>query len=152
MAETTANAVADFFLSFCQEHGDCLTNLRLQKLVYYAQAWHLALYNAPLFDEKFQAWVHGPVVPSLYQRFKRYGWQPITAAVSEPNISGHVREHLEEVFNVYGRYSAWDLERMTHSEEPWTAAREGLDLDENCEREISDDLMLEYYRRLAERG
>ena len=52
-------------------------NLKLQKLVYYAQAWHLALRDVPLFEEDFEAWVHGPVIPALYQEYKKFGWRPI---------------------------------------------------------------------------
>ena len=64
----TAAQVADYFLSLVDEDaGDSMTNLRLQKLLFYAQAWHLALTNRPLFEEDFEAWVHGPVIPSFYR-------------------------------------------------------------------------------------
>lgn len=66
------NSVSDYLLVENRERGENLTNLKLQKLLYYAQAWHLALRNAPLFDEDFQAWVHGPVLPSQYLRFRSF--------------------------------------------------------------------------------
>ena len=59
--------VANYFLSLCDEDaGDLISNLKLQKLVYYAQGFHLAISGEPLFDEKIMAWEHGPVIPQLY--------------------------------------------------------------------------------------
>jgi len=147
--KTSANDVANFFLHFCHQHGDLLTNLKLQKLVFYAQAWHLALKNKPLFADPIQAWVHGPVVPSLYQRFRPYRWEPIPENPEMPKITPEVQKHLEEVFTVYGKYSAWDLERMTHQESPWQKARNGLDLDEEGRNAIEPMDMGAFYRKLA---
>lgn len=147
----TANHVADYFLTFCRQHGDVLTNLKLQKLVYYAQAWHLALKDEPLFHEKIEAWVHGPVVPPLYGRFKKFGWEPITVGVASPAFKNGTAKFLEEVFSVYGGYSAWDLERMTHQEAPWQKARKGLAPDQEGHNVICDDDMRDYYRKLAKK-
>jgi uncharacterized phage-associated protein len=116
MKSVTANQVADFFLCFAQEHGDVLSPLKLQKLIYYAQAWHLALKSSPLFEERIEAWIHGPVVRSVYSRFKNYRWKAIDKKINYPDISQRIASFLEEVSSVYGRYSAWDLERMTHQE------------------------------------
>jgi len=149
MGVTTANNVADYFLDFCHQHGDVLTNLKLQKLVYYAQAWHVALKNKALFDERIEAWVHGPVVPPLYRRFKAYGWQPIAHKPQVPALAPDTEKHLVEVFSVYGQYTAWDLERMTHQEEPWKVARQGLEPDEEGHHEISQETMRHFYRKLA---
>ena len=74
---TIANMVADFLLCESRDRGENLTNLKLQKLLYYAQAWYLALYNVALFEEDFQAWVHGPVLYSQYCRFCDWKWRPI---------------------------------------------------------------------------
>lgn len=149
MGTITANHVSDFFLAFCHKHGDVLTNLKLQKLVYYAQAWHLALKDTPLFPERIEAWVHGPVVPALYVRFKKYGWEPITAQVSTPAFNNGTAKLLEEVFSVYGGYSAWDLERMTHQEYPWRKARAGISPDEESHNVINHEDMRKFYRKLA---
>ena len=145
----TADEVADYFLHFCRQHGDVLTNLKLQKLVYYAQAWHLALKQKPLFPESIEAWVHGPVVPPLYGRFKQFGWNPITLEPDCPNFTNGTGKHLEEVFSVYGHYSAWDLERMTHQEDPWREARKGLSPDEEGHQVIAHADMRDFYRKLA---
>jgi len=152
MDETSANEIADYFLNFCHEHRDVLTNLRLQKLVYYAQAWYLALHGKPLFADRIEAWVHGPVVPSLYQRFKQYGWSPITENPKAPSLDKSVANHLDEVFSEFGKFSAWDLERMTHQEEPWLNARTGLAIDEEGHNIISPDAMWSFYRKLVAVG
>lgn len=149
MALTTAKAVADFFLNFVHEHGDVLTNLKLQKLVYYAQAWHLALKDKPLFEDEIQAWAHGPVVPSLYGRFKKFRWETIAIQPPAPDFTKAVRGHLIEVFSVYGNYSAWDLERMTHQEMPWQKARKGLAPDDEGKQPISHKDMHDFYLKLA---
>lgn len=62
--------VADYFIWLANDSGSFISNLKLQKLVYYAQAWYLAIYGQSLFDEDFEAWVHGPIIPSLYQKYK----------------------------------------------------------------------------------
>ncbi len=143
----TANTVADFFIWFAHQHGDCLTNKKLQKLVYYAQAWHLALHDQPLFNEPFEAWVFGPVQPTLYQRFKHYRWNPIDEQLLKPDLPPKVEKHLKDVFEAYGRFSAWDLERMVHEEDPWKNARKGLAADVSCNRELSQKDMQDFYKQ-----
>ena len=152
MAEITANQIADYFLNFCHEHGDVLTNLKLQKLVYYAQAWYLALNDKPLFGDRVEAWVHGPVIPPLYRRFRKHGWKPITEKPRVRKIAGAIEKHLVQVFSVYGHYSAWDLERMTHQEEPWIAARKGLEPDDEGHGEIAREHMRDFYGELAKQA
>ena len=145
MAETTANAVADYIIRFYHEHGDLITNLKLQKLVYYAQAWYLSLYEKPLFNEEFQAWISGPVQAELYARFKTYQWNPI----SEHNktvLPEHIEEHLQEIIQVYGKYEAYYLERMTHAEEPWIKARAGIPPDQSSNALISKQDMQNFYQ------
>ena len=145
----SADAVADYFLWFCDEHGDLLSNLKLQKLVYYAQAWFLGLHGKQLFPDKIEAWVHGPVVPELYRRFRTYKWNPITERVRCPELPKEVKEHLNDVFDAYGRFSAWEIERITHSEQPWIEARQGLSPDQNGSNQIRPQSMREFYRRIS---
>ena len=69
-----ASNVAEYFLSLTEpEAGDIMSNLKLQKLVYYAQGYHLALFNKEFFSDEIEAWEHGPVVPQLYHCYKQYG-------------------------------------------------------------------------------
>lgn len=146
MSSITAHHVADYLLAFAREHGDCLTNLKLQKLLYYSQAWYLALYGKPIFDDAFEAWVHGPVVRSVYRRFNRYRFNPITGSVDKPDLPRRVRSLIEEVFSKYGCFTGWDLERLTHEEVPWLAARDGLPPEAISSAEIDIGVMKSYYK------
>jgi uncharacterized phage-associated protein len=100
---------------------DLISNLKLQKLVYYGQGFHLALYDTELFPEEIEAWTHGPVVPELYAAYQNYG----SNAISIPNdmdfriYDPQSRELLDEVYQVYGQFSAWKLRNMTRDEQPW---------------------------------
>src|SRR5947209_7323023 len=73
----TANTVANYFLALAQDCEELITNLKLNKLVYYTQAWHLALHYQPMFGDKVEAWVHGPVIPTVYDIYKQFRWAPI---------------------------------------------------------------------------
>jgi len=139
---------ADFLLIECRERGDVLTNLKLQKLLYYAQAWHLALQNEPLFFEDFQAWVHGPVLPSQYQRFKKFEWRPILEEnISSPKIKNEkTQAHLVEIVNIFGVETASALELMTHNEKPWKQARKDLPVDQHSTAIISKESMRLFYQ------
>jgi uncharacterized phage-associated protein len=136
-AVTTANKTADYLLENTSQHGDYLTNLKLQKLLYYSQGWHLALFNKPLFDDPIEAWIHGPAIPSVYRRFKRYTFLPITAKVEHTTLPKKTAELIDEVAQKYGRFTAWDLEIMTHRETPWLLARRGCHPDENSSKPLN---------------
>lgn len=154
MAKATAYDVASFLVRFRTEHGDTITNLHLQKYLYYAQGWFLAFSGGePLFDERLEAWVHGPAQPGVYGRFKHYRWNPITEAIDPPALGSDVETHLEEVLNAYGHFSAWDLERMSHVEAPWIEARAGLADDAPSSNVISHESMRRYFvGRLEKHG
>jgi len=138
--------VANFFIYLANETGSFVSNLKLQKLVYYAQAWYLALYDDSLFPEDFQAWVHGPVIPALYAKYKSYQWRPISEEVEKPVFNQNVEEFLNEVAEAYFSSDAYELERMTHIEDPWLQARGCLPMDAACNTTISKKSMKEYYR------
>jgi uncharacterized phage-associated protein len=145
------NDVADYILLVADASGEPVTNLKLQKLVYYAQAWSLALRDTLLFDEKIKAWVHGPVVPQLYHRFKDYGVNLIPKNGDRiPELTAGEQSLLDDVLDVYLGFSSWDLERLTHEEEPWIEARRGLSPDEPSDREISPATMTTFYRKRSE--
>ena len=121
----TALDVANYFLNLAdngEESGELLSNLKTQKLVYYAQGFSLAILDEPLFEDSIEAWTHGPVVPNLYQEFKGYGSGPIPAPEdfdASEHFSGEQIELLNEVMDVYGQFSAWKLRNLTHEESPW---------------------------------
>lgn len=146
---TTANVVADYLLFESRARGEALTNLKLQKLLYYAQAWYLALHDRPLFNDDFEAWVHGPVLRSQYFRFKpEPGWAPITDSVDEPEISFKIKKFLDQILDVFGSESAIALEMMTHRERPWLEARAGLAPDHPSTARISRETMRDFYRSM----
>jgi uncharacterized phage-associated protein len=117
--------VAKYFLSLADEDaGDLISNLQLQKLVYYAQGLHLALYDTQLFPEEIEAWTHGPAIPELYHTYREYGSNaiPIPHDVDFQIYDKQTRELLDEIYQVYGQFSAWKLRNMTHDEPPWSNA------------------------------
>ncbi len=140
-----AATISDFFIASLHGCGDPLSNLKLQKLLYYAQAWHLAIFDTPLFDEKIEAWVHGPVVVSEYRRFKGWAWQPIMDNPTIPTLDESTEAHLQEVLDAYGSKNAYELEQLTHSEAPWKDARKGIPEDEPSNEVISHDEMKKFY-------
>jgi uncharacterized phage-associated protein len=122
----TSQEVADYFLSKAaseEEGADLISNLKLQKLLYYAQGIHIALQDTPLFEEDIQAWQHGPVVPSIYQQYKGHGGNslpiPAPGTIDFTRYTPEERETLDEVYNGYGQFSAWRLREMTHNEGSW---------------------------------
>jgi uncharacterized phage-associated protein len=143
-----ASQVARYFLAKVDEDvGDGISNLKLQKLVYYAQAYHLALYGEPLFREQVEAWEHGPVVPELYRQYKAYGSGniPAPADFDPAEYDERTTDLLDEVFEVFGQYSAWKLRQLTHQERPWVEA-----YDESArDRVISHPVMREFYREFV---
>jgi uncharacterized phage-associated protein len=140
-----------------REAGDSITHLKLQKLVYYAQAWSLALRGRPLFAEEMQAWPQGPVAVSVYRAYAGYGREAIPAPADVPALAPEDAELVEGVLETYGDCSAKHLEAMTHSEDPWLTARGMLPDDARSSAVIAEDRMAAYYRtvfdeaRLAER-
>lgn len=136
--------IANYFIWIANETGSFISNLKLQKLVYYAQAWHIALHNNPLFEEDFEAWVHGPVIPSLYQKYKSFGWQPISEDVT-PELPSDIFQFLNEVAEEYFACDAYELEQMTHAEDPWNLARGQLSPDEPSTKVIKKEWMKEFY-------
>jgi uncharacterized phage-associated protein len=121
-----------FLLQTDEEAGDTISNLKLQKLVYYAQGFHLAMHGTPLFNDQIQAWTHGPVTPALYHAYKECGSDAI-AKPTEFDASGLTTEEtelLDEVYSVYGQFSGWKLRNLTHEEAPWQDAyKEGANTE-----------------------
>ncbi len=152
MGEITANTISDFFINHVHKYGDLITNLKLQKLLYYSQGWYLAIYDEVLFPEKFEAWVHGPVIPDIYQRFKKHRWNPIDEDIKEKdiNLPEKVKQHLIEVFEVFGSETAWELERMTHRESPWINARVRLSPTEDGYIKIKETDMKDHFASLMD--
>ncbi|OEH86033.1 hypothetical protein BHU72_14470 [Desulfuribacillus stibiiarsenatis] len=128
-----------------------ITHLKLQKLLYYAQAWHLAIFDGrPLFDEDFEAWVHGPVNREIYEVYKGYGYNilPVCSSEISLNITEEQKKLLEEVWISYGSFTGKYLETLSHQERPWLEARGGIKANETSTNVISKDKITDYYKLL----
>lgn len=128
-----ADFIADYFRACTDpDAGDTLSNLKLQKLCYYAAGIIAAVRTdnpTPLFEDRIEAWLHGPVVPSQYRRFAQYGSDAI-AEIEDFNfdaIEPADASILNDVHSFYGQYSAWKLRNMTHEEAPWINAYARVD-------------------------
>jgi uncharacterized phage-associated protein len=122
--------VARYFIIRAYEDGieAEMTNMKVQKLLYYAQSLHLALYNEPLFAEEIQAWRYGPVCPPAYNFYSEFEAKqlPIPDKESLLQLPREKKELLEEIWEYFGGYHAYGLSDMTHGEFPWKKARKGL--------------------------
>ena len=127
MAKYSAKEIAIWFLRENRimkddYDADSISNLKLQKLLYYAQGCYLAITNEPLFDEDLLAWKHGPVVNEVYQVYKKYGSEGIPDNQLESvNIDPQTTGILKQVYSSFGQYSAWGLRNMAHEEMPWNS-------------------------------
>ena len=147
---TTASAIARYIINSFQEAGDPVSNLKLQKLLYYVQGWHLALLDEPAFPERLEAWIHGPVQPGVYGEYKRYRWNPIGEPVEAPELDGDLTALVQEVLTVYGTDSAYELEVRTHREDPWREARGNLPRDCESSAVITQESMQRFFKKFAE--
>lgn len=102
--------------------GDKLTNLKLQKLLYYQQGYHLAAFGTPLFDEDVEAWMYGPVVPLVYDAFSKYGSSVLTSKEEPIHLTDEEEDLFNQVYDTYIDYSAIGLMKLTHRETPWLSA------------------------------
>lgn len=136
------------------EAGVRLNLLKLQKLLYYVQAWHLAFYDKPLFAGQFQAWIHGPVNRELYDRYSstkilysEVAEQDIHPTFDLNRLSQQERIHIDTVLEVYAKCTGSQLEEMTRSEDPWIEARQGYEPNQRCEVYIREETIRNYYTR-----
>lgn len=148
MTTYSANLIADFFLS-----KGSVSPKKLQKLVYYAYSWAMVLLTeegqeepVKIFEEPIEAWVHGPVVASLYEEYRSYGYHDIEKKESfDYDLDEDLADVLEQVWGIYGGFSGNQLENLTHNEEPWIEARGGLGPLDSSRSQISDATILNYY-------
>lgn len=146
----TSLAVANKFLELARESGYSLTNMQLQKLVFFAHGYHLALEDTPLYSEETKAWQFGPVIPNLYKHLQKYG----RSEVSEPiPTDGEVSDEeqinvIGAVWDAYKGYDAWRLSDISHREgSPWEKVWSSAQF-----AEIDNDNVKQYYRKLLDRA
>lgn len=147
--------VISFFLSKAP-----LSPKKLQKLLYYAYAWTLALLNENaddlrfhLFSDRIEAWIHGPVISEVYGKYRDYGWLniPQIEFFDDSIFSEDVRDILNQVWSVYGGFSGNELEAISHKETPWISARHGIPAYESSNNPILDKDMFIFYNEQANR-
>lgn len=127
-------SIANFMIDLAQSEGQALDPMKLQKLVYYAHGWYAGYSGQPLINEQVEAWPYGPVIPSLYYEFKRFGSGAICGKATEfvdgrpqevphPN-DPNLRTFLQNIWKSYSRYTGVALSEMTHAQgSPWDLAR-----------------------------
>jgi uncharacterized phage-associated protein len=157
-----SRAVANYFLDVAEASGRKLDPMQIQKLVYFAHGWNLAITGEALIDDTVEAWQYGPVIPTLYHEFKHFGRGPITRRAStlrtldhnklvyiEPTIdSGEntkgTRDILDLIWNVYGDLSGIQLSNLTHGPDtPWKITWERAQGRKNVD--IPDDLIRQHF-------
>lgn len=125
-----------------------MTAMKLQKLVYYCQAWSLVWDEHPLFSERIEAWANGPIVPELY-KVHRGQFEITTWEHGDPSkLKDYQKETIQSVIKFYGDKTGQWLSDLTHQELPWKNARQGLAPGERGETEITIDTIAEYYGSL----
>lgn len=135
MCKYSAFDIANWFLLHNEERtengADGISNLKLQKLLYYAQGASLALNGRALFNEAIYAWKHGPVVPDVYYKFSKYGADsiPVSEGSEAVDMSFDDVDLLEQVYDIFGQFSAWKLRDLTHRETPWQTTEQSAIID-----------------------
>lgn len=124
MKRHTATYIANFYIDMARyDENETITNLRVNKLLYYAQAWSLVQNKEPLFDDDFEAWDYGPVVPSVYQKYRCFKKDNIDVLDSDYSVDGLSENDLRVLlasYNYFNQFSTTSLVNATHEKDsPW---------------------------------
>ena len=151
--------IANYFVNKSLSTGKNITPLQLVKLVYLAHGWHLGLTEEPLLVESVEAWRYGPVVPSVYHGFKKYGTDKITSLLisDEQNLipnfdeTSFLRELLDKTWEIYSDYTGLELSALTHEEgTPWDTVWNKEGGSHRKSASIPNNIIKEYYKKKAE--
>jgi uncharacterized phage-associated protein len=160
-----AKAIANYFLDLAQEKKTSLTPMKLQKLIFFAHGWNLALHDEPLIVDPVEAWQFGPVVPSVYHEFKHARSGAISGKATEfdlenfelveptlPSEDMRTPQLLRQVWEAYGKLSAVQLSNLTHlPDTPWAKARAAH--GEQARKVVIDDASIQqHFKVLAEQN
>jgi uncharacterized phage-associated protein len=160
----SAKAVANYFLDLASQSREAIDPLKMQKLVYFAHGWHLALRNAPLIRDAVEAWEHGPVIPDIYHEFKRWGsgaierpatrFDALSKSLTVPSIdvetvwdadAANAKTIIRRVWEVYRKFNGLQLSSLTHqADTPWAATK--AKYPHKRDVDIPDDLIRDYFR------
>ncbi len=122
-AKYKAMDIAGFYIQLANDLDDSIDNLKLNKLLFYSQAWSMVRFGKPLFIDEVEAWEYGPVVSSVYHAYKACGKTPIQEPVDEVDEGKFTTDELElliDIYNNYGQYTSVALKNKTHvTDSPW---------------------------------
>ncbi len=128
------------------EKKGTMSTMKLQKLCYYSQAWALVWDDAPLFNEEFEAWANGPVCRELFLKTKgKYSVSAADETDGDNDLNADQTDTIDRVLEHYGDRNAQWLSQLTHMEDPWNEAREGIPAGAGCDRVITKESMARYY-------
>jgi uncharacterized phage-associated protein len=142
----TAHDVAAYIL---KKQSGGMSAMKMEKLAYYSQAWHLVWEDEALFPDRIEAWANGPVVPALYQKHRGKFTVGTWPHGDADRLRPRQRSSVDAVLDFYGDKTAFWLSELTHREAPWKDAREGVGPGESCSREITKSAMAEFYSSLV---
>ena len=154
--------IANFTLDFADERGVEISNLSLQKLLYFVHGWFYAVYDQPLIKNKFEAWQFGPVQRVIYDQFKNFSNEPIKVKrakkinpltgdliYSPPEIKSDHEALIRAILEKYARYTAGQLVDESHAEEgPWEYVWKQADEVTYPGMKIPDALISDHFKRL----
>lgn len=145
--------IANAFLAKAEGEGRVLTNMQLQKLVFFAHGWHLALKDAPLINTDVKAWNFGPVIPPLYRALKRFGNGTVVGPIEKspddlkPLEDEFVQSLIARIWQVYGHLTGGQLSTLTHKAgSPWDVTFKRKPFEE-----IPDDLIAKHFKSLQKK-
>lgn len=146
-----ATSIANFFIRKGIEERKLVDQMKVQKLVYFAHGWYLAITNKPLISEAVEAWRFGPVIPSLYHSLKHSGNQAINHIIDEQADSkldndSELNAYLTGVWNLYAPFSGIQLSNMTHEEEtPWAKISKEFNNQIPVDKDIDNEAIKQYF-------
>jgi uncharacterized phage-associated protein len=149
-----ATSIANFFIKKGIEEGKPVDQMKVQKLIYFAHGWYLAIAGKPLLNETVEAWRFGPVIPSLYHCLKFSGNLPISAPIEvhEPDSiiaddpDSELQAYLSRIWNLYSSFTGIQLSNMTHEEEtPWARIAKEFNNQIPADKDIDDQIIKQYF-------
>lgn len=154
-AEKNYNNSAEKIALYIISSGREVTNLLLQKVLYYVKAISELFDGESIIMEPCEAWKFGPVFPSVYEKYREFGKQEIEISLSEEYVNELLTEEekrvVDYIMNTFGIYNAWFLKDLTHLEEPWIVARKGLSDDDASRNLMDEKIISRYFAKMNEK-
>jgi len=152
---------SSILLGYVLEKRGQMSLLKLQKLLYFIEGYHLAYFSESLIDDDFEAWVHGPVSRKLYNQLKDISIlhtevnyvqgdeEELPSVTLNEHLTSEQIELVDNVLDLYAQESAFSLESITHQQAPWIETREGFASSERCEKVIPKEQIKSYFEKFV---